>query len=180
MYAHRVRRYVITGAPGTGKPPSFSASPTSRRSSERYRELIAEHLEATGEPSLDGSPGLFVERLIARSIERFEAAPDTEAVIHDRGLPDCVAYARVFDLDPGPALAAAAARRYSDPVFVAPPWEAIYSVDEMRRASFDQISVFQDELVAAYETLGYELLEFPKASVADRVEIAATFLRSAN
>ena len=83
----------------------------------------------------------------------------------------------MFDVDPGPALAAAAARRYSDPVFVAPPWEAIYSVDEMRRASFDQINVFHDELVAAYETLGYELLELPKASVADRVEIVATFLR---
>jgi predicted ATPase len=181
IYAPLVRRYVITGAPGTGKTALVQCLANfGTIVGEPARELIAEHLEATGEPSLDGSPGLFVERLIARSIEKFDAAPDSEAIIYDRGLPDCVAYARVFGVDPGPALATAAARRYSDPVFVAPPWEAIYSVDEMRRASFDQISVFHDELVAAYGSLGYELVELPRASVADRVHIIATVLRSAS
>jgi predicted ATPase len=169
------------GAPGTGKTAlAQSLADVGTIVGEPARELIAEHREATGEPSLDGSPGLFVERLVARSIEKFDAAPDTEAVIYDRGLPDCVAYARVFGVDAGPALVAAAARRYSDPVFVAPPWEAIYSVDDMRRASFDQITVFHDELVAAYETIGYKLVELPQASVADRVRFVVTFLRSAD
>ena len=173
-----MRRYVITGAPGTGKTALVeSLTHVGTIVGEPARELIAEHREATGERSLDGFPELFIERLVVRSIEKFDAAPDAEAVIYDRGLPDCVAYANVFSLDPGPALAAAAARRYSDPVFVTPPWEAIYSVDDMRRATFEQIRGFHDELVAAYETLGYELVELPQATVAERVQIVTTFLR---
>jgi predicted ATPase len=62
-------------------------------------------------------------------------------------------------------------------VFVAPPWEAIYSVDDMRRATFEQISGFHDELVAAYETLAYEVVELPQATVAERVQIVTTFLQ---
>ena len=174
------RRYVITGAPGTGKTALVeSLAHVGTILGEPARELIAEHREATGERSLDGSPGLFVERLIVRSIEKFDAAPDVEVVIYDRGLPDCVAYAHGFDVDPDPALAAAAGRRYSDPVFVTPPWQAIYSVDDMRRASFDQIISFHEELVAAYETLGYELVELPQASVAERTHVVTTFLESA-
>jgi predicted ATPase len=173
-----VRRYVITGAPGTGKTALVeSLAHVGTVIGEPARELIAEHREATGEPSLDGSPGLFVERLILRSIEKFDAAPDSEAIIYDRGLPDCVAYAQLFGVDSGPAIAAASVRRYSDPVFVAPPWESIYSVDDMRRASFDQITVFHNELVAAYQTLGYQLLELPKATVAERVQIVTRFLQ---
>jgi predicted ATPase len=173
-----VRRYVITGAPGTGKTALVeSLAHVGAVVGEAARELIAEHREATGQSSLDDCPGLFVERLILRSIEKFDAAPDGEATIYDRGLPDCVAYAHVFGVDSGPAMAAASVRRYSDPVFVVPPWEAIYSVDEMRRATFDQMTVFHNELVAAYETLGYQLLELPKVTVAERVQIVARFLQ---
>ena len=79
---------------------------------------------------------------------------------------------------PTPSSYGTAARRYSAPEFVAPPWEAIYSVDDMRRASFDQITEFHAELVAAYEILGYELVELPQASVAERVRIVTTVLQS--
>jgi predicted ATPase len=104
-----MRRYVITGAPGTGKTTLVeSLAHAGTIVGEPARELIAEHREATGVRSLDGSPELFVERLIARSIEKFDAAVDLEVAIYDRGLPDCVAYARGFNVGPGPALAAAA------------------------------------------------------------------------
>jgi predicted ATPase len=173
-----VRRYVITGAPGTGKTALVeSLAHVTTVGGEPARELIVEHREATGEPSLDGSPEVFVERLILRSIEKFDAATDSKATFYDRGLPDCVAYARVFGVDAGPAIAASSVRRYTDPVFVAPPWESIYSVDDMRRASFAQIVVFHNELVAAYHALGYKLLELPKTTVTERVRFVTRFLQ---
>lgn len=173
-----MRRFVITGAPGTGKTALVeSLAHVGTIVGEPARELIAEHRQATGEPSLDGSPQLFVERLIARSIEKYDAAPRVEPVIYDRGLPDCVAYAQMFSLDPGPAVAAAGTRRYSNPVFVAPPWEAIYSVDEMRRATFQQIRLFHEALVAAYKAFGYELLELPQGTVGDRVQVVTACLQ---
>ena len=170
-------RYVITGAPGTGKTALVeSLSHLGTIVGEPARELIAEHRQSTGERSLDHAPVLFVERLIARSIEKFDAADDTGLNIYDRALPDCVAYANAFGVDPDAALAAAAARRYSDPVFVTPPWESIYQADDMRRATFEQVSRFHDLLVAAYGSLGYELVELPRASVADRLRVVTRFL----
>ncbi len=173
-------RYVITGAPGTGKTTLVeSLAHVGEIVGEPARELIAEHRAATGEPSLDGSPEQFVERLISRSIEKFDAARDADVAIYDRGLPDCVAYANGFDVDTAAAFTAAAGRRYSDPVFVVPPWEAIYTVDDMRRATFAQVTAFHDELVATCEAFGYELVELPMASVAYRVQVVTRFLESA-
>lgn len=59
----------------------------------------------------------------------------------DRGVPDCVAYAMAYELDVGPALDAAARCRYDAPVFIASPWEDIYSTDDMRRASLAKLKL---------------------------------------
>lgn len=172
-----MKRYVITGAPGTGKTALVeSLGRFGHLVGEPARELIAEHRAVTGQQSLDGSPELFLERLIARSIEKFDAVIDLDVVIYDRGIPDCVAYAGVSDLDTTGAIAAATSRRYSNPVFVTPPWEAIYTVDDMRRATFDQVTDFHFKLLSAYETLGYDLIELPKVPVPERVDIVAQFL----
>jgi hypothetical protein len=50
--------------------------------------LAAEHQAATGEPSLDHRPALFVDRLLARSIETFDRPPASDIVFYDPGLPD--------------------------------------------------------------------------------------------
>jgi len=174
-----LQRCVLTGAPGTGKTVLAAAiAHIGVIVGEPARELIAEHREATGEQSLDGSPGLLVERLVARSIEKYDAAPQEGIVIYDRGLPDCVAYARAYGVDPTAPLAAAAERRYNGPVFIAPPWEEIYSVDDMRRATFEQVTAFHDELVTAYHDLGYDLVHLPKAPVAERAQLVRSLLES--
>lgn len=174
-----MQRFVVTGAPGTGKTTLVdSLNHLGEVVGEPARELIAEHQAATGEESLDGSPGLFIERLIARSIEKFDLALSAGIVIYDRGLPDCVAYARTFGVDPAAALDAARKRRYVSPVFVTPPWDAIYTNDDMRRASFDMVEAFHGDVVRAYEALGYDIVELPKASVAERVAVVSSFLPS--
>ena len=82
-------RYVVTGGLGTGKTSVVSAlSRDVETVAEPARELIAEHQAATGEPTLDHRPGLFVERLIARSLEKFHSASASVVTVFDRGLPD--------------------------------------------------------------------------------------------
>ncbi|REK37177.1 MAG: ATPase [Actinobacteria bacterium] len=162
-------RYVITGGLGTGKTSLIAAlGLTFETVAEPARELIAEHRAEAGQQSLDDRPELFVERLISRSLEKYSAAKESTLTFFDRGLPDCVAYAAVFVLDVTPAMEAASSHRYRSPVFVASPWKAIYTTDDMRNATFAQAEKFYREVVAAYEDLGYDLLELPRASVADR------------
>jgi predicted ATPase len=169
-----MRRYTITGGLGVGKTSVVSALESDFETvGEPARELIAEHFDATGEPTLDTRPELFVERLISRSIEKYHSVSPSRVTVFDRGLPDCVAYAAVSGLDAGAALDAASVNGYDNPVFVAGPWEEIYTTDNMRRATFAQAEAFYSQVVSVYIRLGYELVELPKVSVEER----ATFIR---
>lgn len=171
-----MRRYVITGAPGTGKTALVEAlASLVSVVAEPARELISEHRAATGEPSLDDSAALFVERLVDRSIQKYEEMA-AEVAVYDRGLPDCAAYARVLGVDPSPALAESVRRRYENPVFLAPPWKEIYAVDEMRRATFDQVVAFHEALVTVYRSLDYQICRLPLTPVPDRVAVVEAFL----
>ncbi|MDX1469783.1 MAG: AAA family ATPase [Acidimicrobiia bacterium] len=172
-------RYVLTGAPGTGKT-TVLAQLADRLTivEEPARGIIAEHMASTGEPGLDHRPGLFVSRLIAKSVENYHSVSETEIGVFDRGLPDCVAYATITGVDPGKALKAASTLRYENPVFVAHPWEEIYAQDDMRRATYSQVEEFHAHLVRAYAELGYELLELPKASVGERAAFVADAIDS--
>lgn len=161
-------RFVITGGLGVGKTSVLSQlEPRYELVAEPARELIAEHRNTSG-TMLDRQPELFVELLITRSVDNYTTASATSVTVFDRGVPDCIAYAMTYELDVGRALDAAARCRYDPPVFIASPWEDIYSTDDMRSASFAQAEEFYSHVVAAYERLGYQTVELPKTSVEDR------------
>ena len=162
-------RFVITGGLGVGKTSVLSLlSPRYETVAEPARELIAEHRETSGEATLDQRPGLFVEKLISRSIANYTAASSTAVTVFDRGVPDCIAYAMAYDLDIGPGLDAASRYLYEKSVFGASPWKEIYTTDDMRRATFAQAEAFYAYVVEAYQRLGYRIIELPKAPVKER------------
>lgn len=94
---------------------------------EPARELIRLHAARIGDARLDRRPERFLRMLVERSIQGYNSVPDTSVVFFDRGLPDCLAYAAVYGLDPGPLRGMAAAFRYDSPVFIAPPWLVVRS-----------------------------------------------------
>lgn len=167
-------RFLLTGAPGTGKTTLLSLLGGHYATvPEPAREVIAEHISVTGEKTLDEKPELFVQRLIARSIRNYEMASGSDVTIFDRGLPDCVAYAEVFGLEPEPVMKLVSRYRYEEPVFMTRPWREIYTTDELRRATFEQVEAFHASLVDVYDRLGYDIVEVPKVSPAER----ASFIR---
>jgi predicted ATPase len=83
-----------------------------------------------------------------------------------------------YDLDIGPALDAASRYRYESPVFVASPWEEIYTTDDMRRATFAQSEAFYSYVVEAYERLRYQVIELPKTSVEERTAFLVEHIES--
>ena len=83
---------------------------------------VAERRAVGGTGTWDRDPSTFVDLLLQRSIEKYDAARQIDGpVVFDRGIPDCVAFARLFDVDPAPSLRASDAYRYHDEVFVLAP-----------------------------------------------------------
>jgi len=162
-------RFVLTGAPGTGKTTVLTLLSRSYATvPEPAREVISEHTASTGERTLDDRPALFVEKLVERSMRDHEAASDTGVTIFDRGLPDCAAYAVVFGLDAGPVLEIAT--RNESPVFMIRPWREIYTTDELRQATFEQVEAFHTGLVDVYNRLGYETIDVPNTNPEERAD----------
>lgn len=164
------RLHIITGAPGAGKTAIVAALQGDFTVfAEPAREVLAEWRSRGNPRPAQMEPGAFVELLLESSLANYQKALQLSGpLVFDRGIPDCVAYATHLGADPTPSLAASSACRYSPLVFVARPWEEIYTTDDERTMSFDDTLRFQDAVDAAYRAAGYDLIDIPRGSVASR------------
>ena len=138
---------------------------------EPAREILAEQrrIHARGVPEKD--PDLFCMLMLSRAIHSYQENSALEhPVVFDRGIPDMVAYARLFELDETPYRNAAQEFRYHRTVFYFPPWEEIYTTDSERKMSFEDAKGFGVVVRSIYETFGYQMLEVPRFSVEERVQ----------
>jgi predicted ATPase len=163
---------VLTGAPGTGKTALLGRIGDDVVTvDEPAREILAEQ-RAIG--IFETEPADFVALLLERSVEKYHDHRGDTRTVFDRGIPDCVAYARVSGVDALDAQEAALLFRHAEPVLILPPWEEIYTTDDERTMGFELVVPFHEHLVEAYESAGYELVEVPK----DTVEARVAFVRS--
>jgi predicted ATPase len=162
---------VLTGAPGSGKTSVLDRLGPSRvRVREPARVVLAEQRAVDGAGTPERDADLFQELLLRRAIDDHRAAlAQRGTVVFDRGVPDCIAYAMVLGLDPGPSVDAAAIHRYHPRVLVFPPWEAIYETDDERTMSYADTLPFHDAIIDAYARSGYEAVLVPKVPLEERV-----------
>jgi predicted ATPase len=93
-------------------------------------------------------------------------------VIFDRGVPDVAGYLRLIHLAiPAHVERAARIFRYHRRVFVAPPWQEIFTPDAERKQSFAEAQATYEAIVETYVELGYELISLPFDSIAKRVQL---------
>jgi predicted ATPase len=165
--------HVITGAPGSGKTPIVRALAASGFAGvdEPARAVIAEQRAMSGTDVYDRDPEAFLDLMLARSIRDYEASTSADcAVFFDRGIPDLIGYARLFDIDTTAALNAAQGNRYNDVVFALPSWRDIYTTDRDRRMTFEQAEAFGLMVRDIYVELGYSLVDVPRGTVAERAK----------
>jgi predicted ATPase len=172
--------FVLTGAPGTGKSAILNRLRGAVRCvDEPAREILAEQRSSGGAGTWDRDRSLFVQLLLQRSIEKYEAAIRSGGkVLFDRGVPDCAVYAIRAGADPEPSLAAAGAFRYGPEVLFLEPWRDIYATDDERIMPFDDTVLFSQALRDVYTRSGYRLVEVPQTSIDDRVAFVHTFVSS--
>jgi predicted ATPase len=59
---------------------------------------------------------------------------------------------------------------YHPPVFIFPPWEDIYALDNERWEPFATSLEVHDAMVKTYSENGYQLIEVPRLSVESRCQ----------
>ncbi|WP_017614051.1 AAA family ATPase [Nocardiopsis salina] len=173
---------VVTGGPGSGKTTLIDhlACLGYERTPEAGRAVIRDQREIGG-PGLDQEdPRLFGELMLQWELRSHrEASALPGPVFCDRGVPDLVGR-HLLRGEEVPAHVAEAARRfrYHRTVFVAPPWPEIFGADTERHQSWDEAVRTHAAMVEAYPGFGYETVELPLATVADRAAFVLERVRS--
>ena len=118
------------------------------------------------------NPKFFTQLLLSRSIYQYLHMQSYNGlVIYDRGIPDNIAYAELFELNYLSAHEASKLYRYHTQVFIFPAWEEIiYTTDEERRMSFKEAEAFGYKVQRIYQDYGYSLVEVPCLSPERRLQ----------
>lgn len=139
--------------------------------------MLTEQRASGDRGTWDQDPSLFVHLLLERSIRKHESARRTEqTVLFDRGIPDCVVYARRLGVDVAPSLEAIDSFRYEPDVLFLGPWRDIYRTDAERIMSFEETVAFSETLREVYQRSGYSLVDLPHGSIADRAAFVRSFI----
>lgn len=137
---------------------------------ESARAIIAERLAAGLSPR--PSPSEFARQILSRDLEKYVAQPQTSKwVFFDRGLIDALGMVQEFSPMPGEELEGMLTRYpFHRPVFVLPPWEAIYTKDAERDQTYAEAVVAYEKILRWYRSCRYDVHEVPRVKVTERAE----------
>ncbi len=171
--------YVITGGPGFGKTSIIDLLEKAGFPvcSEGARALMPP--ESKQMENLDSMqiPTDFERKISFHRIDFLQSiAPETIA-FSDRGLPDQIAYSRYKNKIPSSFIEKAVlSNRYAPFVFVTPPWETIFTTDQVRRESYAEATCIHRQIIRAYHEHGYEIIEIPLTSPEMRMKFILNIL----
>ena len=166
--------YVISGCSSGGKTTLINALLACgyRISDEPGRNVVRGELDNGGDALPWIKPVAFAQKCVNLSVQQYnEALHSGNVVFFDRSLVDAVSalihekpeyteqYIGMLD-----------EFRYTDTVFMAPPWPKIFVNDAERKHTFADSVAEYDRLVATYSVAGYSILTLPKTSVKERID----------
>lgn len=169
----KTRRVVITGGPGTGKSTLLDllkdlGYPCHR---EVSRQIIKEQLEL-GSKIVPWDDLLNFSHLVNKGQSaQFNNVKEGVCNFYDRGVPDVLAYLRKENIHVESLEQSAKEHSYFPVVFALPPWADIYGTDNERREDLEEMKLIHNKLIEVYQDLGYKVIELPKVSPKNRLDI---------
>lgn len=167
------RYHIITGGPGAGKTTLLDALKNAgfACSVEAGRGIIQDQVSIDGPALPWRNPTLFAELMLCWEMRSHHlAAQEAGHIFFDRGVPDIAGYLRLTGMPvPGHVQQAVKKFHYNKRVFIAPPWPEIFRQDSERRQDLAEAFRTYETLASVYTELGYDLIELPRAPVAERL-----------
>ncbi|MFK4809935.1 AAA family ATPase [Devosia sp. ZW T5_3] len=183
MTIHADNIFIITGGPGAGKTTLLDAASAAgiRVGREAARAIIQSQTAIDGPAMHWRDKALFAELMLDRDIQTFQAlSTSAEPTLSDRGIPDLVAYARMFPLAYDAHFRRAAELyRCNRIVFFAPPWREIFVTDAERIEGWEHAVSIYAPMRDVYAELGYRIVELPKVPVAERLAFVRDVIANA-
>ncbi|WP_215406422.1 AAA family ATPase [Vibrio gigantis] len=168
---------IITGGPGAGKTTLINALadagyPTFAESS---RQLIEQQSQLEdGILPWVNLPG-FAELCLGVMGEQKDQANQHPIAFLDRAIPDICGYLAQAKLEID-ATYQEASQGYHPQVLFCRPEASIYVQDEVRPYPFEEALEIHHALVNVYQDLGYDVVEVPFMSIAERVKYVESHL----
>jgi len=167
--ADTIKRYIITGAPGTGKSTTLEALRLRGHYcyNEISREIIKEQQEKGGDIFPWTKVEAFSEICYMRMQKQLAEAP-APTIFYDRGIPDIIAYLRRQGKQEKTAYHKGI-ELYEKKVFLFPGWKEIFINDDQRPESYEEAMEVEKFLRSTYREFGFEVIEVPICSIAERI-----------
>lgn len=172
------KKYIITGAPGTGKTTLINALEKEYPCMhEVSRKIIVSEQQKGGK----GMPWKDVNKFVTlvSEVSIAETRSNFEALFIDRSILDLIAYLQVAGKSvPSSILHFPYHDTFRKDVFFAPTWRHIYQKDEQRPQPFDYCLELEKALEMNYYEKGFNIIKLPKDTVSIRVNFVKGFLKT--
>jgi predicted ATPase len=167
------QKYIITGAPGTGKTSIINE--LKRRGlrcvDENSREIIAEQIKTGGEILPWKNQIAFENQIANMRTQQYLASPEDCICFFDRSTLDCIAYLKLNNLETTSQIIENIKKcNFNKTVFYTPIWKEIYINDSERKENIEKAIEIENTIMKTYKSQGYELVKIPKLSIAERVD----------
>ena len=167
-----IQKYIITGAPGTGKTTIINSLKKEGYSctEEISRELIAEQLSIRGNILPWKDQISFENQIANRRYKQYLDSPENCICFFDRSSIDCIAYLNSNKLKATSQINQIIKNCiFNKTVFYTPIWEEIYKNDSERQESFNQSIKIDKHLKDSYIKFRYTIIEIPKTTLDKRI-----------
>ena len=159
-----MKRIVLTGGPGAGKTTVLDVLKTDGYAigEDSARSIIRARKAAGLSPRPEHKA--FAEQILEQEIATYHSATRSEissSMFFERGVVEVAGMLKeTGELDEDSLEQLIATYRY-DYVFVFPPWEDIYQMDEERDHTFDHAIQVHESTRSWYLQLGYDIIDVP-------------------
>ncbi len=164
-----MERIVLTGGPGAGKTTALEVlrSRGYATGADAARSIIRERKLAGLSPRPDALT--FAQQVFEKELDAYRSAESSPSFF-ERGVVEAVG--SLFGagaLDDDRVNRLISDYRYQA-VFIFPPWEDIYCMDDERDHTFDHAFRVYESTLGFYRQHDYEPIEVPLGAVGDRVD----------